>query len=416
MKRTSIVYLCLILTNFIFAQNPVWVAYNTINSGLPDNIINCITSDSFGNKWIGTDGGGLARFDGTTWTVYNSANSGLPENCITAVACETSGAIWIGTFCKGLVKFDGQTWTIFSTSNSQLINDDIQCISLDISNHLWVGTINGLQKFDGVQWTTFTTSNSTLPSDWINSINVDKNGSLWVSTGSVGVDKFDGTNWLSYGYITQLHDCLTIAFDSSGAKWVGSWGEGIDWFNEQTTQHQTYNTVNSSLPSNLVTGIVIDANQVKWISTYAGLARFDGTYWHVYNYENSGLPDNALRCLFLDSLGNIWLGTTFGGLVVYNQDGVTVGLSEKTISSDNIKVFSSTANEIITFELNKSEENFVPDHLMIVNLRGESLLTQDLPYETSRFSVHLSSFKQGMYIYVLSSKKSIQKKGKFVVR
>jgi hypothetical protein len=39
-----------------------WTVYNTLNSGLPDNFINAIAIDKQGNKWIGTDGGGLAVY------------------------------------------------------------------------------------------------------------------------------------------------------------------------------------------------------------------------------------------------------------------------------------------------------------------------------------------------------------------
>ena len=42
--------------------------------------VTSIAIDGSGNKWIGTDDGGLAKFDGTTWTVYTTSNSGLPNN------------------------------------------------------------------------------------------------------------------------------------------------------------------------------------------------------------------------------------------------------------------------------------------------------------------------------------------------
>lgn len=35
------------------------------NSGLPDEYIRSVAIDAFGNKWLGTDGGGLARFNGS---------------------------------------------------------------------------------------------------------------------------------------------------------------------------------------------------------------------------------------------------------------------------------------------------------------------------------------------------------------
>jgi sugar lactone lactonase YvrE len=57
-----------------------WTVYNTENSGLPFHYVNAIAIDGQGNKWIGTWGGGLAKFDGVTWTVFALSNSGLPSN------------------------------------------------------------------------------------------------------------------------------------------------------------------------------------------------------------------------------------------------------------------------------------------------------------------------------------------------
>jgi ligand-binding sensor domain-containing protein len=52
--------------------------YNKANSGLPNNNITSVAIDKFGNKWIGTEGYGLVKFDGNNWIVYNTANSSLP--------------------------------------------------------------------------------------------------------------------------------------------------------------------------------------------------------------------------------------------------------------------------------------------------------------------------------------------------
>jgi hypothetical protein len=45
-------------------------------------LVNAIAIDGQGNKWIGTYGGGLAKFDGVNWTVYKTSNSGLPDNYV----------------------------------------------------------------------------------------------------------------------------------------------------------------------------------------------------------------------------------------------------------------------------------------------------------------------------------------------
>jgi len=72
---------------------------------LPDKNVECIAIDNDGNKWIGTDGGGLAKFDDTNWTVYNTANSSLPNNYISIITIEGNGNKWIAT-SSGLAVFN----------------------------------------------------------------------------------------------------------------------------------------------------------------------------------------------------------------------------------------------------------------------------------------------------------------------
>jgi len=79
--------------------------YDTANSGLPHNYVEDVAIDEQGNKWIGTWGGGLAKFDGVNWTVYNTDNSGLPHNSVDALAFDEQGNTWIGTEDGGLAVY-----------------------------------------------------------------------------------------------------------------------------------------------------------------------------------------------------------------------------------------------------------------------------------------------------------------------
>jgi len=84
---------------------PEWIVYNTDNSGLPYNYVECLAFDGPGNKWIGTEGGGLAKFDGVNWTVYDTDNSGLPHDRVEALAFDEQGNLWIGTRYGGLAVY-----------------------------------------------------------------------------------------------------------------------------------------------------------------------------------------------------------------------------------------------------------------------------------------------------------------------
>ncbi len=70
------------------------------------------------------------------------------------------------------------------------------------------------------------------------------------------------------------------------------------------------------LPQNSVTGIMQDQDGYIWLSTFGGLARFDGVRFEVFDLASGGgLEANRFLSIFQDSRGTIWLGTHLRGLV-----------------------------------------------------------------------------------------------------
>lgn len=96
-----------------------------------------------GILWIGTGGGGLVKFDGTHWTVFSLLNSGLSNDQVKTLATDSVGNTWMGTWGGSLVKFDGSHWTVFTTLNSGLPYDYIDALAVDSSGNKWVGTYGG---------------------------------------------------------------------------------------------------------------------------------------------------------------------------------------------------------------------------------------------------------------------------------
>jgi ligand-binding sensor domain-containing protein len=138
--------------------------------------------DIYGNTWIATMHGGLAKFDGTNWTIYNSSNSGLPNNSVLSIAIDGDGNKWIGTYEGGFVKFDGTNWITYNISNSGLPDNTVVSIAIDGNGNKWIGTYYGLTKFDGTKWITYNISNSGLPCNIVVSIAIDDNDNKWIGT------------------------------------------------------------------------------------------------------------------------------------------------------------------------------------------------------------------------------------------
>ncbi|MBW8049363.1 MAG: hypothetical protein FVQ77_03275 [Cytophagales bacterium] len=84
-----------------------------------------ILQDSKGNFWIGTDGSGISRLkpdlltlkqgklDGSKFTHFTTED-GLSHNIITSIFEDRSGIIWIGTEGGGINRFDGKNFTHFT--------------------------------------------------------------------------------------------------------------------------------------------------------------------------------------------------------------------------------------------------------------------------------------------------------------
>lgn len=146
MKNKIIHLLILFQISFfsqLFSQNPEWLNYTFGND---------VTSiaDEENYLWIGTTGG-FVRLEKTTNEIvfFNKTNSGLPLNKISKVTVDQNGNKWIGTWGGGLAKFDNQTWMVYNSLNSNLPEDEIIEVVVDKNNIKWIATENYLISFDG---------------------------------------------------------------------------------------------------------------------------------------------------------------------------------------------------------------------------------------------------------------------------
>jgi signal transduction histidine kinase/ligand-binding sensor domain-containing protein len=81
----------------------------TAIDGLPQSQVEAIVEDSNGYLWIGTQGGGLARFDGREFKVYTTLD-GLLTNFISGLVIDKHNNLWI-LHPQGITKYDGLKFT-----------------------------------------------------------------------------------------------------------------------------------------------------------------------------------------------------------------------------------------------------------------------------------------------------------------
>jgi ligand-binding sensor domain-containing protein len=190
--------------------------------------VTSVFEDSKGNLWFGTNGNGIARYDGEKLK-YFTTKDGLPSDRVTGIIEDSNGIFWLHTG-EGVSKYDGKNFTNF------LVGDDfssnvITKLLIDSKNVFWVGTWNGVYKFDGEAFHQFSVPypevDTKINEDtkyWVTGISEDAQGNIWFRRDGYGVCKFDGNSFthllkkdgLHSNYVTQ------IEFDKDGSVWIGT--------------------------------------------------------------------------------------------------------------------------------------------------------------------------------------------------
>ncbi|MCE5251445.1 T9SS type A sorting domain-containing protein [bacterium] len=257
-----------------------------------------------------------AAGDGS-WRQFTTAD-GLPANEVRAIAEDANGVLWFGTDGGGVARYDGESWTVYGEKDG-LVNNEARELAFDKDGVLWVGTPRGVSSFDGVKWNIYTTENSGLVSNYVIALAVDKNNVKWFGTIDQGVSIFDGTSWKTLTEKDGLpgNKITAIAFSENGNVWIGS-DRGATCFDGVTWK--TYNTENSGISHNLVLAIKEDGNHTMWFGTRRGVSSFNGSSWTVYSArtKHNILDTRCIYTIDIDKDGTLWFGSTMG---MWSYDG-----------------------------------------------------------------------------------------------
>ncbi|RKY84338.1 hypothetical protein DRQ09_08770, partial [candidate division KSB1 bacterium] len=308
-----------------------WTVFDEQNSNLSYNEITCIVEDDSNNIWVGTKMG-LNLYDGT-WTEYNTTNTpNLGSNNIRSLAVDDSGSVWVGT-SYGLSKYDGTNWYLWQTTEG-LVSNDIYSVAIDTEG-VWIATSGGISKFDGVSFENFTTA-SGLIDNYVVSIAVDSTDTVWACYDqNYGITKYDGTTWVNYDTSNTGLPCnkvSSIGVDGDGNIWFGT-EKGLTKFDKiNWTGYQV-----NGFTGKCVTAIVQDNNNNMWFGTMeSGVFKFDGTNWTNYDTTNSDLSYNNISDIAIHPDGSIWIATSANGIDRFDGTNWTHYKTEDGLASNVI--------------------------------------------------------------------------------
>ena len=378
-------------------DRPVIFERVTSRDGLSQNNVYSITQDHKGFIWIGTEDG-LNRYDGYQFTVYKNKTSdtlSLSDNFVNICYVTSSGDLWLGTEFGGLNRFnssndDFSVWKRNPTDANSICSNFIDAISEDRQGNLWIASPdNGFDYFD-VNSETFIHYKQMLPdgyeinrqgisalySDdtgrlWVGGteklhlfrinyrdnsnpvlvplnlfngtvvpgaamIKEDPLGNIWIGTSQNGLFKFDHDKQVLIevrpkGLEIELKDypLTDFTFAKDGSIWIGGLSNlGLLQFNPgdgvwKRYQHDPLNP--KSLGSDNIFSLFVDRTGVLWAGTQiAGFNLYDPTVVKFMHYQiDPGLaPElamNSIRGFHLDRESRLWVAIGLGGLVILDR-------------------------------------------------------------------------------------------------
>ncbi len=314
-------------------------------SSLSSDRVTVIAQDEGGVVWVGTQGGGVDKFDPRTWAfahykVDPSGPGGLSGNAVFAFSEDADGRLWIGTLGGLDVLERGQggaadrfvRYRHDPADPSSLPDDRVSVLLHDREGYLWAGVLgHGLSRLDPrtgafEHFRPDPDRPGSLGASVVTSLYEDREGTVWAGTFDAGVARFEreSATFVHYRHDparpSSLADDQVNAFaeHAGGDLWVGTHDGGLNRLDRRTGtfRHIRHDPDRpSSLSSDTVYALHVDAAGVLWVGTSSGLDQLESlgeTAAFRHYFERDGLPSDVVWGIQSDARGRLWLSTNDG--------------------------------------------------------------------------------------------------------
>ncbi|RME60485.1 MAG: hypothetical protein D6790_09185, partial [Caldilineae bacterium] len=141
----------------------------------------------------------------------------------------------------------------------------------------------------------------------------DAAGDYWLATDSLGLWRFDGNRWYTYGIPGVVR---ALAADPAGRIWIG--GDVGLVVRDENTQWHLYSRRELPLASGIVKDVAVDAAGRVWLVTDDALLVFNGENVQTFHPEAVGAR-NWGDALVVDNSQTVWVATD-GGLAQFRGE------------------------------------------------------------------------------------------------
>lgn len=388
-------------------------------------------------------------------------SDGLSSNNVKAIHQDRFGFMWFGTK-NGLNRYDGLSVRRYNCYDPVAKRGNNNISSLyERNDTLWVGTDRGVYIYD-MRRETFThmgvySREGIAADDWVDRIFGDADGNIWVLIPNQGVFRING-NTMDYYSVTdhkgdkgKLPQCITAVGEEI---FVGTSYQGLYKYDKSSNRFKVAGApeVRSQFGSMLISvlapmtdhdvlvgdsnGVLLcydihsgDVRRIQfsnagkvylrkicrlgdelWIGTHDGICILDlndgsETMVNTDTMGESTFTDNVIYTFYPDCIGNIWIGTLFGGVNFFQRTGLvfeyfTKGKSQRSLSGNLLRGMAYTPGKVwMGFEDGGLDVLNLPDCTIDRSMTGKIPSKNILNLYSADNTVMAGSVRHGLSVF-----------------
>jgi len=397
-RRRIIASILFLIPVLVYAQQYGFRNFS-LEDGLPQTEVQALMQDSRGLIWVGTNGGGLSRFNGSGFKNFTTRD-GMPDNIVYSLCEDREGNIWIGSV-NAIIKYDGFAFTTLKEAGHPSIRT-YQQIYMDNTGRIWAVSqdeqnfLRLLMIADTIIIPVSENYPELISNNFIQNVCYSSQGIHYIST-STGLYELSGEKILRESLLNRYealigHQIFPRIQDQEGNVWIISIAPDTRAF----YYHKYNNGILSSfkVPAdpwwNGVFQIYHDQQNRTWFVNFGnGVAMHDPADEEFHYFmQTNGLQSNFIQCIMEDHEGNIWMGSNGNGLIKYSKNSFSSFDFEQIINDNIVRRFFQDRHGDMWFGLagtgivHYDGTNFTPyqtaDYPGISNVRGFAEIGPDL--------------------------------------
>ena len=310
-----------------------WAAWRTpsfqtldATAGLPHATTTAIVQSSDGLMWIGTRGG-LVRYDGQRLKIFRQTSGrtgGVPDNYIRSLLALSHGAVLVGTNVGGLVRFDprSNSFVVIDGAKGVGVGTRIMSIVSDGRDGAYVASDRGLFHYDARRDRIGPVAGQgDALADGAFAVHRDPDGTLYAGGDRGLFVRRQGTPHFVAVPTPDIGDVWAIARDQAGQLWIGTGSHGIyvQLKTGRVIQPPALTGASPLVAHRTIRSFAIGPNGVVWAGTDGvGVLRI-ATQGRIVvrsirnRQANRGsLSGDTVRDLEIDRTGRLWAATEVG--------------------------------------------------------------------------------------------------------